>query len=253
MREAPGAALPRSAFGVGLLGAPLGAPGTRSAAPARGLFLSPRGSFALLDLPCVMRFLSLGAPSPAFHSCFAFLPAQRHGGAIKRSLFPLRVKLSVPAFRGSGLIPPKTPRKTFSVDAVAGPSVPLDVRPGGARSLGQGVSFPSGFGGFPPFPDFILDGFRSWNAGKPTLLLWGLVWWVFCFFFSQKHQAGPCCGAPVGRGGCWGWAGNFTTLSGIETSPPACWLSPLSAASDRLSNNNNHHHHHQEYINNNTR
>lgn len=52
-----------------------------------------------------------------------------------------------------------------------------------------------------------------------------------------------------------GWAGNFTTLpgvSGIETSPPDCWLSPLS---DRLSNNNNHHHHphHQEYINNNTR
>lgn len=46
------------------------------------------------------------------------------------------------------------------------------------------------------------------------------------------------------------------SMSGIETRSPDSWLSPLSAASDRLSNNNNnhhHHHHHREYINNNTR
>lgn len=41
-----------------------------------------------------------------------------------------------------------------------------------------------------------------------------------------------------------------SSRSGIETRSPDSWLSPLSAASDRLSNNNNNN---QEYINNNTR
>lgn len=91
-----------------------------------------------------------GAPSLPFPSGFAFLRAQNSAGTIKPSLFPLRVRLSVPTLRGSGLILPKTPQKAFSVDAVAGPSVPLDVRPGGGRYLDQGVSFASGFAGFPP-------------------------------------------------------------------------------------------------------
>lgn len=138
--------------------------------------LSPRGFFTPRDPPPCAGIVSLGAPSPASPSC----PL----GTEKAEFVPSACEAAVPTARGSDLILQKTPQETFCVDAVAGPWVPLDVRPGGGCSLAQGVPFPSSSDGFsPPLLDFILepveDGFRSWNAGNPTLLLWVFIFFIF--------------------------------------------------------------------------
>lgn len=64
-------------------------------------------------------------PGPA-----VLLLTQHHPGDIKHSSFALHVRLSVPKWKGSSLILLNVLQKTRSVDAVAGPSAPLDVRPG---------------------------------------------------------------------------------------------------------------------------
>lgn len=143
--------------------------------------------------------LSLGAPSPAFRSGFAFLLAQHQPGTIKPSLFPLRVRLSVPTLRGSGLILRKTPQKTFSVDAVAGPSVPLDVRPGGGCYLGQGISFASSFGG----------------VSSPAILFWSLSRMDLEAGMQEIQRC--CCGVffnpeTPGRSVVWSTCGSWWVL-----------------------------------------
>ena len=113
--------------------------------------------YLLCGTPCVvgprpwglhLRLFALASPSFSLRTT---------PGTIKQSLFPLRVKLSVPKLKGNGLILLNMLSKIFSVDAVVGPSVPLDVRPGGVCYLGEGVLFASGFVGFSSPLIFILE------------------------------------------------------------------------------------------------
>lgn len=164
--------------------------------------------------------------------------------------------------------------------------MPLDVRPGGGCYLG--VLFASGFVGLSSPLIFILERERlygslsSCRAGFAKLasrrcnavgLVFCLVFF-FMFFFKPETQGRSLlwgCGsggeqtwvvvgaADTGTGLSPGLGGESrqglgrgfhnSSRSGIETRSPDSWLSPLSAASDCLSNNNNN----QEYINNNTR
>lgn len=200
--------------------------------------------------PCVV------GPRPRGRRLRLFAPASPScslsttPGTIKQSLFPLRAKVSVPKLKGNGLILLNRLQKIFSVDAVVGPSVPLDVRPGGGCYLR--VLFASGFVGLSSPLIFILERERlygslsSCRAGfaKPAsrrcnaVGLGGFFFLLF-LFLSQKPKAGPCCGAAAAaaskRGSWWvlqtpgpgsargwegkagrGWAGDFTTLPGQE-------------------------------------